>query len=133
MIALHDEDSLELIRRQKILVQDGRLESTHKSFKNGHESKDPSKTTRPLSTTSHPYICHITPHSPNQVRLLETKTTVISDFLDFIRPLSFPATRSRDHPITAEVAVPERMERLDTVEKVLKKLGSGVGCRDNSG
>jgi phosphatidylinositol 4-kinase type 2 len=145
LTVLQDEGPLELTRRQKVLVWDDEVESTHEMFKaedeDHHENEDPFEDPRrPPFIASRLNQHHATPRSHPPAQFCETKTAEIrlgpsrrsADFLNFTRPVSFSTTYSKVHPGTTGVAVLEQMERLDAVEASLKKLGGGVGG-DNSG
>ena len=141
---LQDEGPLELTRRQKILVWDDEVESTHEMFKteDGHNPQDddpfedhedrPSSPHASINTMPLP----VPTGRPSLARLRPQKVSSgpsrrSADFLKFTRPVSFSTTYSKVHPGTTGVAVLEQMERLDAVEASLKKLSGGVG--DDSG
>ena len=146
LIALQDEGPLELTRRQKVLVWDDEVESTHEMFKVEdevhHESEDPFEDHEDRPSSPHASISTMPLPAP-AARLSFTRPRMqkatsnfpsrrSADFLNFTRPVSFSTTYSKVHPGTTGVAVLEQLERLDAVEASLKKLGGGVDG-DNSG
>jgi len=146
-MVLQDEGPLELTRRQKVLVWDDEVESTHEMFKvededhHDHESNDPFEDNEERPSSPHASINTMPLPSPTPRHTLARPRLrgVVSgpsrrsaDFLNFARPVSFSTTYSKVHPGTTGVAVLEQMERLDAVEASLKKLGGGVDG-DSSG
>ena len=139
-VALQDEGPLELTRRQKVLVWDDEVESTHEMFKaedeDHHENDDPFEDHEDRPSSPHASINTMplpapTPRlsfaRPSQQRFASGPPRRSVDFVNFTRPVSFSTTYSKVHPGTTGVAVLEQMERLDAVEASLKKLGGGVG------
>jgi phosphatidylinositol 4-kinase type 2 len=145
LTVLQDEGPLELTRRQRVLVWDDEVESTHEMFKteddDHHENDDPFGDPEDRPSSPHASINTMplpapTPRlsfgRPRQQRFASSPPRRSADFLNFTRPVSFSTTYSKVHPGTTGVAVLEQMERLDAVEASLKKLGGGVGG-DSSG
>ncbi|KAF9650860.1 hypothetical protein BDM02DRAFT_3092313 [Thelephora ganbajun] len=141
-----DEGPLELTRRQKVLVWNDEVESTHEMFKpedeDHHESEDPFEDHEDRPSSPHASISTMplpTPTArlsfgrPRPQRVISGPSRRSADFLNFTRPVSFSTTYSKVHPGTTGVAVLEQMERLDAVEASLKKLGGGVSGEDNPG
>jgi len=140
-----DEGPLELTRRQKVLVWDDELESTHEIFKgeDDHENEDPFEDQGDRPSSPHASVNTMPlPAPPTRLSFSRPRPRVVvsdfptrrsADLLNFARPVSFSTTYSKVHPGTTGVAVLEQMERLDAVEASLKKLGGGVGDGDNSG
>ena len=142
---LQDEGPLELTRRQKILVWDDEVESTHEMFKaedeGEHENDDPFEDHEDRPSSPHASINtmplpapapRLSFTRPRQQSFVSGPSRRSVGFLNFTRPVSFSTTYSKVHPGTTGVAVLEQMERLDAVEASLKKLGGGVSG-DNSG
>ena len=144
LTVLQDEGPLELTRRQKVLVWDDEIESTHEMFKtedeNHQENEDPFEDHEERPSSPHASIntmplpaptarLSFTRQRPQRVVLDTSRRS--AGFLNFTRPVSFSTTYSKVHPGTTGVAVLEQMERLDAVEASLKKLGSGVGGDDS--
>ena len=147
LTVLQDEGPLELTRRQRILVWDDEVESTHEMFKTEDEDHDHNENDDPfVDHEDRPSSPHASINTmplpaptprlsftrPRQQRFASSPPRRPGGFLNFTRPVSFSTTYSKVHPGTTGVAVLEQMERLDAVEASLKKLGGGVSG-DNSG
>jgi len=144
LIIPQDEGPLELTRRQKVLVWDDELESTHEIFKDEDpENEDPFQDPEDRPSSPHASVNTMPlPAPPARLSFSRPRPRgVVSDFpsrrsadlLNFARPVSFSTTYSKVHPGTTGVAVLEQMERLDAVEASLKKLGGGADDGDNTG
>ena len=144
-IIFQDEGPLELTRRQKVLVWNDEVESTHEMFKSEdgdpNENEDPFKDPEDHPSSPHASVSAMPPPPPTPrqsfarprlQRIISGPSRRSADFLKFTRPVSFSTTYSKVHPGTTGVAVLEQMERLDAVEASLKKLGGGASG-DNSG
>ncbi|KAF8492299.1 phosphatidylinositol 3 and 4-kinase-domain-containing protein [Gautieria morchelliformis] len=124
-----DEGPLELTRRQKVLVWDDEIEVT--------DEEAPSDTSLPGATpTFHPHtpMGHATrPRSEQRVRSRSIgsfpfpppmrRSTTDSAAGPGTRPVPFANKFQKINPGASGVTVLEHMERLDEVERGLKKLG----------